>query len=130
MTLDARLRRLYQGLDTSPGFDERVMSRVRAATASEAEARARARAEETRRYELEKSRHTWRAWIRQWLTPDVLGGAVFAGCVGDAIWTGIQVPGVALTPVNTLLGLTAFGIALAVSAPAVLLQRNRRLSRL
>jgi hypothetical protein len=38
--LDARMRRLFAGLDTSPGFEERVMARVGALAVPAAELRA------------------------------------------------------------------------------------------
>jgi hypothetical protein len=127
MTLDARLRSLYQGLDTSPGFDARVMARVSAELdASAAENAARARAEEQRRYELARGTQSWGAWLRRLVTLETLGAVAFAGCVVHNIWVGVQPQ---VSPLALPLGFAALGIMLALAAPPLLLQCHRRMSR-
>ncbi|HXR93268.1 MAG TPA: hypothetical protein VN750_23615 [Steroidobacteraceae bacterium] len=127
MTLDARLRGLYQGLDTSPGFDARLMARVSAELdASAAEKAARARAQEQRRYVLAKRGQSWSAWLRRAATLERLGAAAFAACVVHNVWVGIQPQ---VSPLALPLGVTALGLVLALAAPPLLLRCHRRMSR-
>jgi negative regulator of sigma E activity len=127
MTLDARLRSLYQGLDTSPGFDARLMARVSAELdASAAEKAARARAQEQRRYELAKRTQSWGAWLRRAVTLETLGAVAFAGCVVHNVWVGLQPQ---VSPLTLPVGVTALGIMLALAAPPLLLRCHRRMSR-
>jgi len=127
MTLDARLRSLYQGLDTSPDFDARVMARVSAELdANAAVNAARARAEEQRRYELARHTQSWGARLRRAVTLETLGAAAFAGCVVHNIWMAMQPQ---VSPLAWSLGVTALGVMLALAAPPLLLQCHRRMSR-
>jgi len=127
MTLDARLRSLYEGLDASSGFDARVIARVNAELdASVAENAARARAEEQRRYELARRTQSWGAWLRRTATLETLGAVAFAGCVAHHIWVGVQSR---VSPLALPLGMTALGVMLALAAPPLLLQCHRRMSR-
>ena len=129
-SLEARLRDLYRGLDTSAGFDESVMARVRAESdAAKAERLARARAEEAQRYQLARRRQSWGAWFGRVVTPDAVGAAAFAGFVLNGLWRGIQTQAGPLVSAYAPLSLTVLGIALALSAPVLLLQRHRHMSR-
>ena len=65
--LDARLRRLFAGAETSPGFEARVHARVAALEALPAAGR---RADAERRRELERRRLRREAWVN---------GAIVAG---------------------------------------------------
>jgi hypothetical protein len=64
---DARMRRLFAGADTSPGFEARVHARVAALEAPPAAGR---RADAERRRELERRRLRREAWVN---------GAIVAG---------------------------------------------------
>jgi hypothetical protein len=127
-SLDARLRNLLQAIDTSPGFDERVMARVRAELDAEAERRAaKARAEEIERYERARRMQSWGAWVRRLPALDILGVAVLAAIVGRALWVPL-----ASGATVEFLSMYAFQIltwigALLVLAPlpALLLLRRR-----
>jgi hypothetical protein len=137
-SLDARLSRLYRGLDTSPGFDAGVIARVHAEwEALEAESRARARAAEMQRYELARRRQSWGSWFRRIVTPNTLGAVAVTGLGIVTLWTRIQTQAapaiaahapLALTAVG--IGLSALGIALSVAAPVLMAQAHRRMSRI
>ncbi len=129
--LDARLGSLYGGLDVSPGFDAGVMARVHAESAAlEARDRARARVEEAQRYELARRRHSWGTLLRQVATPNTLGAVVLGAFGVNSVWSSIHSQAGHLVAAYAPLTLTAFGIALAVAAPLLLLQNHRRMSGL
>ena len=124
MTLDARLRNLYRGLDASPGFDARVMARMSVELDAKCgQNAARARAEEERRYELARRTQSWEP-------PPAPRRDAGRRCAGrrsraaSSIASGGDRP-LALAP----LGVTALGIVLALAAPPLLLQCHRRMSR-
>jgi hypothetical protein len=127
-SLDARLRNLLQAIDTSPGFDERVMARVRAESDAAAERRAaKARAEEIERYELARRRHSWGAWVRRLPTLDVLGVAVLSAIVARALWvplaSGATAEFLAMYAFQILTGIGA--LLVLAPLPALLLLRRR-----
>jgi len=123
-SLGARLRSIYAGLDTSPGFDERVLARVRAERDDQAVARAaRARAEESRRYEVTKRRQGWRGRIRRLATLDVAGATAFAGFLARAAWTGIA-DRAEFISMHASQSLTVLGLVLALAPLAVVLRRR------
>ena len=127
--LDAHLGSLYRRLDASPGFDAGVMARVQAESAAlEARNRARAQAEEQQRYELARRRHGWGAWFRRVATPNTVGAVVLGGFGVNSLWSNIQTQAGLAVEAYAPLALTAVGIALAVAAPLLLLQRHRRMS--
>jgi len=125
-SLDARLRALYEGLDTSPGFDERVIARVAAEFDAAAAARVeRALAEETKRYELARDRQSWSARIRRVMTLDVLGAAVLGGFAVHAIWTPLAAQAAPLIAAHATQAATALGLLLMLAPLPVLLLRQR-----
>jgi len=125
-SLDARLRALYAGLDTSPGFDDRVMARVAAEFDAVAAARVnRALAEETKRYELARGRQSWGAWIRRVMTLDILGAAVLGGFALHFIWTPLSAQAGPLIAAHAAQVATVLGLLLALAPLPVLLLRQR-----
>ncbi len=126
-SLDGRLRSLYAGLDTSPGFDARVLARVRLEEDGQTAARAaRARAEESRRYELTKRRQSWPGWISRLVTLDGVGAAALAGFLGHAVWPAVA-DRAELISMHASQSVTALGVLLALATlPALLLQQKRR----
>jgi hypothetical protein len=124
-SLDARLQRIYAGLDTSPGFDARVMARVRGEEQAAA-SKAAARAEESMRYELTKRRQSWRGRVRRWVTLDAVGAAALAGFLGRVVWTAAadRAEWISMYASQSV---TALGVLLALATlPALLLQQKRR----
>jgi hypothetical protein len=131
-SLDARLRGLYAGLDTSAGFDARVMARVRAqgdnkgddeAAAARA---ARARAEESRPSERTKRGQSWQGWLRRWVSLDGVGAAALAGFLGRAVWPALA-DRAELISMYASQSVTALGVLLALATlPALLLNKKGR----
>jgi hypothetical protein len=126
-SLEARLRGIYAGLDAAPGFDERLMARLRVEGDDEAAARtARARAEESRRYALTKHSESWAGWFRRVATLDGMGVAALAVFLVRALWTGSaeQADFIAMHAAQAA---TVLGLLLALAAlPVLLLHRRRR----
>ena len=124
-SLDARLRDICAGLDASPGFEARVMARVRAeGDAQDAARAARARAEESRRYELTKRRQSWRGWGRRLATLDGVGAAALAGFIAQAAWMGVA-DRAELISAHVSQSVTALGLVLALATLPLLLRQRR-----
>ena len=103
--IDAKLLALFSGLDTRPGFNERLLDRLQQEVAAEA-----LRAEEARR--LEQLRHRvarndvrpWAQALRQWVTLETVGIAALAAIIVSSAWSTDQILE-AIPVVFTVLGL-------------------------
>jgi hypothetical protein len=105
MKVDQQLAALFRGLDTRPGFNERLLDRLQLEVAAEGR-----RAEEARR--LEQLRHRaardevrpWKQALAQWVTLETVGIAVLAALIITSFWSTDQIRD-ALPTVFTLMGI-------------------------
>jgi hypothetical protein len=103
--IDAQLATLFNGLDTRPGFNERLLGRLQQEIAAEAR-----RTEEARR--LEQLRHgvarsevrPWAQAVRQWVTLETVGIAALAAIIVSSAFSTDQIRE-AIPVVFTVLGL-------------------------
>jgi hypothetical protein len=103
--IDSTLSALFRGVDTRPGFNERLLDRLRQEVAAEAR-----RTEEARR--LEQLRHRiarnevrpWAQALRQWVTLQTVGIAALAAIIVSSTWPTDQIRE-AIPVVFTVLGL-------------------------
>jgi hypothetical protein len=103
--IDSKLSALFRGVDTRPGFNERLLDRLRQEVAAEAR-----RTEEARR--LEQLRHRvarnevrpWAQTLRQWVTLETVGIAALAAIIVSSAWPTDQIRE-AIPVVFTVLGL-------------------------
>jgi len=103
--IDSKLSALFRGLDTRPGFNERVLDRLQQEVAAEAR-----RTEEARR--LEQLRHRvarnevrpWAQALTQWVTLETVGIAALAAIIVSQAWSTDQIRE-AVPVVFTVLGL-------------------------
>ena len=108
--IDARLSAQFSGLDTRPGFNERLLDRLQQEIAAETR-----RTEEARR--LEQLRHraargevrTWEQALKRWVTLETVGIAALAAIIVGSAWSMDQIR----TAVPVVF--TALGMALALS---------------
>ena len=118
--IDSKLSALFRGLDTRPGFNERVLDRLQQEVAAEAR-----RTEEARR--LEQLRHRvarnevrpWAQALTQWVTLETVGIAALAAIIVSQAWSTDQIRE-AVPVVFTVLGL-----ALACAPVIVPILRKR-----
>ena len=118
--IDSKLSALFRGLDTRPGFNERVLDRLQQEVAAEAR-----RTEEARR--LEQLRHRvarnevrpWAQALTQWVTLETVGIAALAAIIVSQAWSTDQIRE-AVPVVFTVLGL-----ALACAPVVVPILRKR-----
>ena len=118
--IDSKLSALFRGLDTRPGFNERVLDRLQQEVAAEAR-----RTEEARR--LEQIRHRvarnevrpWAQALTQWVTLETVGIAALAAIIVSQAWSTDQIRE-AVPVVFTVLGL-----ALACAPVVVPILRKR-----
>ncbi len=125
-SLAARLQAVLDELDTSPGFDERVMARVRMESDTlGAQEAAHAREIELQRHAAAKRRQSWLRWLQRAVTLDTIGVVVLAGLLVRTVGTAIAPQAAGFLRVNAPLILTAGGAVLALSPLAIQLARTR-----
>jgi hypothetical protein len=85
--LDSRLRALFRSLDTSAGFDEAVLARIKVESAAlSTEAIRQAELAESRRYQAARGSLSWTYWIRRLVTLETVGSAVLASFALRLLW--------------------------------------------
>jgi hypothetical protein len=110
MNVDARLSAVFSGLDTRPGFNQRLMDRLGEELALEAQ-----RTEEARR--LEQLRHRaaqeqlrpWKEALERWVSLETVGIAVLAAVTVTSAWSAEQLR----TAIPVVI--TALGVGLTVA---------------
>jgi hypothetical protein len=119
-SIDSKLSALFNGLDARPGFNERLLDRLRREVAAEAR-----RTEEAAR--LEQLRHRvarnevrpWAQALGQWVTLETVGITALAAIIVSSAWPTDQIRE-AIPVVFTVLGL-----ALACAPVIVPILRKR-----
>ncbi len=125
--LDARLRSLFEGLDTPSGFDAAVLARVEVeSSAIAAEAARRAQLAEDRRYRSARRALSWTSRIRRIVTLDAVGVAVLAAFALRLLLTRLPPEAFNLLSQYAPEILTGVGVLLGLVPVAVMLLRPSR----
>jgi len=118
--IDSKLSALFRGLDTRPGFNERVLDRLQQEVAAEARRTEEARRLEQLRYRVARNEvRSWAQVLSQWVTLETVGIAALAAIIVSSAWSTDQIRE-AVPVVFTVLGL-----ALACAPVVVPILRKR-----
>ena len=119
--IDAKLSAQFSGLDTRPGFNERLLDRLRQEIAAEARRTEEARRLEQLRYRVARAEvRTWEQALKRWVTLETVGIAALAAIIVGSAWSFDQIRS-AVPVVFTVLGLVL------ACAPAVVPALRKRL---
>jgi len=119
-SIDSKLSALFNGLDTRPGFNERLLDRLRQEVAAEARRTEEARRLEQLRYRVARNEvRPWAQALRQWVTLETVGIAALTAIIVSSAWSTDQIRE-AIPVVFTVLGL-----ALACAPVIVPILRKR-----
>jgi len=103
--IDSKLSALFRGLDTRPGFNERVLDRLQQEVAAEARRTEEARRLEQLRYRVARNEvRPWAQVLSQWVTLETVGIAALAAIIVSSAWSTDQIRE-AIPVVFTVLGL-------------------------
>jgi len=103
--IDSKLSALFRGLDTRPGFNERLLNRLQQEVAAEAHRTEEARRLEQLRYRVARNEvRPWAQALRQWVTLETVGIAALATIIVGSAWSTDQIRE-AIPVVFTVLGL-------------------------
>jgi hypothetical protein len=103
--IDAKLSALFSGLDTRPGFNERLLDRLQQEIAAEARRTEEARRLEQLRHRVARNEvHSWAQALGQWVTLETVGIAALAALIVSSAWSTDQIR-TAVPVVFTVLGL-------------------------
>ena len=103
--IDSKLSALFRGVDTRPGFNERVLDRLQQEVAAEAHRTEEARRLEQLRYRVARNEvRPWAQALRQWVTLETVGIAALATIIVGSAWSTDQIRE-AIPVVFTVLGL-------------------------
>ena len=118
--IDSKLSALFRGVDTRPGFNERLLDRLQQEVAAEAHRTEEARRLEQLRYRVARNEvRPWAQALRQWVTLETVGIAALATIIVGSAWSTDQIRE-AIPVVFTVLGL-----ALACAPVIVPILRKR-----
>ena len=103
--VDSKLSALFRGVDTRPGFNERLLDRLQQEVAAEAHRTEEARRLEQLRYRVARNEvRPWAQALRQWVTLETVGIAALATIIVGSAWSTDQIRE-AIPVVFTVLGL-------------------------
>ena len=103
--IDSKLSALFRGVDTRPGFNERLLDRLQQEVAAEAHRTEEARRLEQLRYRVARDEvRPWAQALRQWVTLETVGIAALAAIIVGSAWSTDQIRE-AIPVVFTVLGL-------------------------
>ena len=103
--IDSKLSALFRGVDTRPGFNERLLDRLQQEVAAEAHRTEEARRLEQLRYRVARNEvRPWAQALRQWVTLETVGIAALAAIIVGSAWSTDQIRE-AIPVVFTVLGL-------------------------
>ena len=103
--IDSKLSALFRGVDTRPGFNERLLDRLQQEVAAEAHRTEEARRLEQLRYRVARNEvRPWAQALRQWVTLETVGIAALATIIVGSAWSTDQIRE-AIPVVFTVLGL-------------------------
>jgi len=103
--IDSKLSALFRGLDTRPGFNERLLDRLQREVAAEARRTEEARRLEQLRYRVARNEvRPWAQVLSQWVTLETVGIAALAAIIVSSAWSTDQIRE-AIPVVFTVLGL-------------------------
>ena len=103
--IDSKLSALFRGLDTRPGFNERLLDRLQQEVAADARRTEEARRLEQFRYRVARNEvRPWAQALRQWVTLETVGIAALAAIIVSSAWSTDQIRE-AIPVVFTVLGL-------------------------
>jgi len=103
--IDSKLSALFRGLDTRPGFNERLLDRLQREVAAEARRTEEARRLEQLRYRVARNEvRPWAQVLSQWVTLETVGIAILAAIIVSSAWSTDQIRE-AIPVVFTVLGL-------------------------
>ena len=120
MNVDERLSALFSGLDSRPGFNERLLARLHQEVVQDTQRADEARRQEQIRHRVARQTLSpWKEELGRWVNLETVGIAVLAGLMGTSIWSADQIREY-LPQVATALGLLI--AAIPVVGPMI---RNR-----
>ena len=103
--IDSKLSALFRGVDTRPGFNERLLNRLQQEVAAEARRTEEARRLEQLRYRVARNEvRPWAQALGQWVTLETVGIAALAAIIVSSAWSTDQIRE-AVPVVFTVLGL-------------------------